>query len=185
MATHSSVLAWRIPGMGEPGGLAGEFCPTEPPLICCHPNTASCAHHPSLSPRPSIFDHFPFKWNFSFRTAFNKDVCGRVIFVWKSTSVQLSSVAQLCLTLCDPRDCSTPGFPVHHQLPEIAQTHVHQVSDAIHPSNPLLSPSLPAFSLTQHQGHFQWVSCSHHVAKVLDLQLQHQSFQWIFRTDFL
>ena len=72
-------------------------------------------------------------------------------------SVQFSSVAQLCLTLCDPMDCSTPGFPVHHQLPELTETHVHQVSDAIQPSHPLSSPSSSAFSLSQHQGLFQWV----------------------------
>ena len=77
---------------------------------------------------------------------------------------------------------STPGFPVHHQLPELAQTHVHWVSDAIQPSHPLLSPSPPAFNLSHHQGLFQWVSSLHQVAKVLELQLQHQSFQWISRT---
>ena len=97
---------------------------------------------------------------------------------------QFSSVAQLCPTPCDPIDCRMPGFPVHHQLPELAQTHVHQVSDALQPSYPLSSPS-PAFSLSQHQGLFQWVSSSHQVAKVLELQLQHQSFQWIFSIDFL
>ena len=70
-----------------------------------------------------------------------------------------------------------PGFPVHHQLPEFAQTHVHQVSDAIQPSRPLLSPSPPAFNLSQHQGLLQGVSSLHQVAKVLELQLQHQSFQ--------
>ena len=68
---------------------------------------------------------------------------------------QLNSVAQSCLTLCDPMDCSTPGSPVHYQLLEFAQTHVHQVSDAIQPSRPLLSPSPPAFNLSQHQGLFQ------------------------------
>ena len=66
-------------------------------------------------------------------------------------SVQFSSVTQLCLTLCDPMDCSTPGFPVHHQLPELAQIHVHRVSDAIQPSHPLLPPSPPALSLSQHE----------------------------------
>ena len=100
-------------------------------------------------------------------------------------SVQLSSVTQSCLTLWDPMDCSTPGLPVQLQLPEHAQTHVHRVSDAIQPSCPLSPPSPPAFSLSQHQGLFQWVSSSHQVAKVLELQLQHQSFQWIFRTSFL
>ena len=100
-------------------------------------------------------------------------------------NIQFSSVAQSCLTLCDPMDCSTPGLPVHHQLPEFTQTHIHWVSDAIQPSHPLSSLSCPAFDLSQHQGLFQWVTSWHQVAKVLDSQLQHQSFQWIFRTDFL
>ena len=73
-------------------------------------------------------------------------------------SQAVSSVAQSCPTLCDPMDCSTPGFPVHHQLRELTQTHVHWVSDAIQPSHPLSSPSSPAFSLYQHQGLFQWVT---------------------------
>ena len=77
-----------------------------------------------------------------------------------------------------------PGFPVHHQLPELTQTHVHWVSDVIQPSHPLSSPSPPTFNLSQHQGLFKWVSYFHQVAKVLEFQLQHQSFQWIFRTDF-
>ena len=94
------------------------------------------------------------------------------------------SVAQLCLTLCDPLDCSTPGLPVHHQLPEFTQTHVHWVSDAIQPSHPQSSRS-PAFNLAQHQGLFHWISSLHQVAKVLEFQLQHQSFQRIFRIDFL
>ena len=96
---------------------------------------------------------------------------------------QFSSVVQVCPTLCDPMDCSTPDFPVHHQLREFTQTHVHWVGDAIQPSHPLSSPSPPAFNLSQHQGLFQWVSSSHQVAKLLELQ--HQSFQGIFRTDFL
>ena len=76
-----------------------------------------------------------------------------------------SSVAQLCLTLCNPKDCSTPGLPVHHQLLEFTQTHAHRVGDAIQPSHPLLSPSPPAFNLSQHQGLFKWVSFSHQMAK--------------------
>ena len=94
------------------------------------------------------------------------------------SSVQFSSVAQLCLTLCSPMDYSTPGFPVRHQLPELAQTHVHRVSDAIQPSHPLSSPSPPAFNFSQHQVFFQRVISSYQVAKILELQLQHQSFQW-------
>ena len=76
-------------------------------------------------------------------------------------------------------NCNTPGLPVHHQLPESIQTHVHRVNDAIQPSHPLSSPSPPTFNLSQHQGLFKWVSSSHQVAKVLELQLQDQSFQWI------
>ena len=102
-----------------------------------------------------------------------------------SRCTHFSSVIQLCPTLCNPMGCSTPGFPVHHQLPELAQTHVHQVIDAIQPSHPLSSPSPPALNLSQHQGLFPWVSSSHQVARVLEFQLQHQSFQWTFRTDFL
>ena len=81
------------------------------------------------------------------------------------------SVAQSCPTLRDPMHCSMPGFSVHHQLPELAQTHVHWVSDAIQLSHPLLSPSPPAFNLFQHQGLFQWVSSSHQVVKVLSFSL--------------
>ena len=106
-------------------------------------------------------------------------------FTSTEPSVQFSSVAQLSLTLCNPMDCSRPGFPVRHQLPELAQTHVHQVGDAIQPSHPLLSPSPPAFSLSQYQGLFKCVISSHQVVKVLEFQLQHQSLQGIFRTDFL
>ena len=94
---------------------------------------------------------------------------------------QFSSVVQSCPTLCGPTDCSTPGLPVLHQLPEFAQTHIHRVGDAIRPSHPLLSPSPPVPNPSQQQGLFQWVNFSHEVAKVLEFQLQHQSFQWIFR----
>ena len=99
--------------------------------------------------------------------------------------IQFSSVAQSCPTLCDPMDCRMPDFPVHHQLLELAQTLVHWVGDAIQPSHPVSSPSPPAFNLFQHQGLFQWVSSLNQVAKVLEFQLQHQSFQWIFKTDLL
>ena len=92
--------------------------------------------------------------------------------------IQFSSVTQSCLTLCDPMNRSTPGLPVHHQHPESTQTHVHWVGDAIQPFHPLPSPSSPALNLSQHQGLFQWVSSLHQVAKVLEFQLQHQSFQW-------
>ena len=86
----------------------------------------------------------------------------------KIKSVQFSSVTQLCPTLCNILDCSMPGFPVHHQLPELAQTHVHWVSDAIQQFQSLSSPSPSALNLSQHQGLFQWVSSSHQVAKYLN-----------------
>ena len=88
---------------------------------------------------------------------------------------QFSWVAQSCPTLWNPMNCSMPGLPVQHQLPEHTQTHVHWVSDTIQPSHPLSSPSPPALNLSQHQGLFQWVSSSHQVAKVLEFQLQHQT----------
>ena len=101
---------------------------------------------------------------------------------WQSCSlplvppVQFSSVAQSCLTLCDPKDCRMPGFPVHYQHPEFTQTHVHQVGDAIQLSHPLPSPSPPALNLSQHQGLCKWVSSLDQVAKELEFQLQHQPF---------
>ena len=103
----------------------------------------------------ATFDHFYFK------------ICFILIWILAILAfcllVQFSSVTQLYPTLCNPMDYSTPGLPVHHQLPEFTQTHVHWVADAIHPSHPLSSPS-PAFNLSQHQGLFQWVSSSHQVA---------------------
>ena len=95
-----------------------------------------------------------------------------------------SSVTQLCPT-CNPMDCSPPGFLVHYQLPKLAQTNVHQVSDAIQPSHSLSSPSPAAFNLSQHQGLLQGVSSSHQVAKGLEFQLHHQYFQGKPRTDLL
>ena len=116
--------------------------------------------------------------------------CNKTWRLANAPSVQFSSVAQLCPTLCDPMDCNMPGFPVHHQLLELIQTHVHWVSDAIQPSYPLSSPFPPALNLSQHQGLFRWVSSSHQVAKVLEFQLRHQSFNEYsglisFRMDWL
>ena len=91
-------------------------------------------------------------------------------------SVQFSSVTQSCLTPCDPMNHSTPGLSVHHQLPEFTQTHAHRVSDVIQPSHPLSPPS-PAPNPSKHQGLFQRVNSLYEVAKVLEFQLQHQSFQ--------
>ena len=121
---------------------------------------------------------------------FFKNIKPQIVCTYSNFDFQFSSVTQLCLTLCDPMDCSKPGFPVHHQLLELTQTHVLRVSDTIHPSHPLSSPSHPAFSLSQHQGLFQCVPSLHQVANVLELQLQcHPSNQYsgliFFRIDWL
>ena len=99
-------------------------------------------------------------------------MCSQNVWLYFYNIYQFSSVAQSCLTLWNPMDCSMPGFPVHHQHPELAQTHVHQVDNAIQPSHLLSSPSPTAFNVSQHQGLFQWVNSSHQVAKVLEFQLQ-------------
>ena len=105
--------------------------------------------------------------------------------IGKNSSIQFSSITQSCPTLCNPMNHSMPGLPVHHQLPEFIQTHVHWVGDAIQPSHPLSSPSPPALNPSQHQGLFKWVSSLHQVAKVLEFQFQHQSYQWTPRTHLL
>ena len=138
-------------------------------LGCMYP---FCQNHIYIDCPPYLF------WSFSEFYNLCKRLSPRL-------SVQFSSVTQSCPTLCDPTYFSTPGFLVHHQLPELAHIHIHSVSDGIQPSHPLSSPSPPALNLSQHQGLFRWVSSSHQVAKVLEFQLQHQSFQWIFRTDLL
>ena len=104
------------------------------------------------------------------------------IYIYMKVKV---SVTQLCAILCNSMHCSTPGFPVLHCLPEFGKTHVHWVRDAIKSSHPLSSPSPPALNLSQHHSLFQWVSSLQQMAKVLELQFQHQSFQRIFRVDVL
>jgi len=101
------------------------------------------------------------------------------------SSIQFSSVAQSCPTLCNPMNHSMPGLPVHHHLPVFTQAHVHWVGDAIQPSHPLSSPFPPAPNPSQHQSLIQWVNSSHEVAKVLEFQLQHHSFQRNPRADLL
>ena len=118
-------------------------------------------------------------WILSFKPAFS---LSSFTFI---SSFQISSVAQSCPTLCDHMNHSTPGLPVHHQLPKFTQTHVHRVRDAIQPSHPRLSPSPPAPNPSQHQSLFQWVNSSHEVAKVLEFQLQHHSLQRNPRVDLL
>ena len=129
-----------------------------------------------------FFLHFPSTNNFSLKAL--TVLCTYPVVNFFST-MQISSVQPLSrVRLCYTMDCSMPGLPVHHHFPELTQTPVHRVGDAIQPSHPPSSPSPPAINLSQHQGLFKWVSSSHKVAKGLEFQLQHQSFQWIFRTDF-
>ena len=149
----------------EPPKIKSAYVSTVSPSIC----------HEVMGPDVMILVF----WMLSFKPTFS---CSS--FTFNKRLFQFSSVTQLGPTLCDLMNCSTPGLPVHQQPLESTQTHVHWVGDAIQPSHPLSSPS-PAFDLSRHQGLFQWVSSLHQVAKVLELQLQHQSFQWIFRTDFL
>ena len=105
--------------------------------------------------------------------------------LWFSSVQSLSHVWLFATPWTAGLPCRTPGFPVHYQLLELTQIHVHWVGDTTQPSHPLSSPSPPVFNLSQQQGLFKWVSFLHQVAKLLDFQLQHQSFQWIFKTDFL
>ena len=124
MATHCSVLAWRIPGTGEPGWLL------------------------------SLGSH-------------------RVGHDWSDlAAAAAAAVIKSCPTLCNPMDCGTPGFPVLHYLPELTQTHIHWIGEAMQPSHPLSPSSPPVFDLSQHQDLFQWGSSSYQVAKVLELQFQ-------------
>ena len=119
--------------------------------------------------------YFRFNCPFFRRSSQHRDwtqishTAGRFFTSWATD--QIRSVAQLCPTLCNPMNRSRPGLPVHHQLPEFTETHVHRVSDAIQPSHPLSSPSPPASNPSQHQSLFQWVKSSHEVAKVLEFQL--------------
>ena len=152
MATHSNILAWRIPWIEKPVGSTGS----------------------QRVGQDWVTNTFTF-------------------FVTQHTSctvyMSCCSVVQSWLTIWDPMDCSMPGLPVLHYLPEFAQTHVHWVNDAIQPSH-LLSPPSPALNLSQHQGLFQLICSSYQGAKVLELQLQHQCFQELpgsisFRMDWL
>ena len=142
-----------------------------------------CAKFLNGSPQPRGW--YPNPWMWHFNALHNLGPAWLIHLLFPSPSVQFSSVAQSCLTLCDTMNHSMPGLSVHHQLLELTLIHDHRVGDAIQPSHLLSSPSPPSFNLSQHQGLFKWVSSSHQVAKVLEFELQHQSFQWIFRTDFL
>ena len=181
MAPHSSTLAWKIPWMEEPGRLQST-------------GWLRVGHDWATSLTLFTFMHWRRKWQptpvFLPRESQGRgSLVGcrlwgrRVRHDWSDLAAAAvacyhclvryavwlcccCSVTWLCPALCNPMDCSTPGFPVLHHLPEFAQIHLHWVGDAIQPSHPLLSPSPPAFNLSQHQGLFQWVSSSPQAAKV-------------------
>ena len=155
------------------------LCPIFLPILLTH-KVIICALECNYFPHSRLI---PVEGSSFLEINFHKD--GETPLNFKQHDRSVHSVIQSCLTLCDSMDCRTSGFPIHHQLLEFAQTHVHWVSEAIQPSHPQSNPSPPAFNLYQHQGIFKWVSSSHQVAKGLELQLQHQSFPWIFKTDFL
>jgi len=156
-------------------------------MLCCYKILLNCQKNtPSLFLKPNFVTNLWIKIRCCRRLTPNYDHLNlKAPLCWGQLNHCYCSVTQSWPTLCKPMDCSMPGFPVLSHLPELAQTHVHWVSDAIQPSPPLSSPSPPAFNLSQHQGLFQWVDSSHQVAKVLELQVQHQSSQWIFRIGFL
>ena len=170
--------------------LVVQSCPTLCLLMDC--NLPGSSVHGILQARILEWVAIPFSRQSSWPRDWTLTSC-RFFTVWamkealeREGSLKITysfilccSVTKSCLTLCNSMDCIMPVFPVVHYLLELAQTHVHWVSDAIQPSHPL------SLNLSQHQGLFQWVGSSHQVAKVLELQLQHQSFQWIFRVDFL
>ena len=165
----------RLPCLSLTPGACSNSCPSS---WWCHSTISS-----SVIPFSSCLQSFPASGSFPKSQFFSSHI--PPLDYRHTSSLQYSSVTRSCPTLCDPMNCRMPGFPVHHQLPEFIQTHVHWVGDAIQPYHPLLSPSPPTFNLSQHQCLFQWVSSSHQVSKVSEFQLKHQSFQWIFRTDFL
>ena len=200
LVTRSYPALWEPKGCSLPGSSVHGISPGKNTGVGCHAFLwvifPAQELNPGLLHCQQILHHLSHRW--SHLSGHSSDIPRQwpqlvaflsLHFPPTSTlvhqSVQLSSVAQSCPTLCNPMDCSTPGLPVHHQLPEFTQTHVHWVADAIQQFHPLSSPSPPAFNLSQHQGLCQWVSSSHQVAKVLELQLQHQSFQWTPRTDVL
>ena len=197
METNSSVLAWRIPGMAEPGGLpsmgshrvghywndlaaAAEYIMWNARLDEAQAgikiarrniNNHGHADDTTLMAESKELKSLLLKVKRKVEKL-AKNSTFKKLRSWRPVSSdQIRSVSQLCPTLCDPMNRSTPGLTVHHQLPEFTETHTHRLSDAIQPSHPLSSPSPPAPNPSQNQGLFQWVNSSHQVAKVLEFQL--------------
>ena len=160
---HTDLVDLRHEGSSWTRGRTGILCIAGWILSHCTTRKA-----PDLSILKSFFLLYHLVLNISKKFFLNVHVA---FFKTCVVSDQIRSVTQSCPTLCDPMNCSTPGLPVHHQLLEFTQTHVHRVSDAIQPSHPLSSPFPPAPNPSQHQSLFQWVNSSHEVAKVLEFQL--------------
>ena len=182
MAVHSGVLAWRIPWTEEPSGLQSmglqrvrhdwsDWAGTRilywlpwwlsgKESACQETRVWSLGQEDPLEKEMATHSSILGK-SHDQRSLAGYSPWGKKSQIQLSDSVQFSSVAQSCPTLCDPMNHSTPGLPVHHQLLEFTQTHVHRVNDAIQPSHPLLTPSPPTFNLSYHQDIFKWVSSSH------------------------
>ena len=192
--THSSILVWRIPWTEEPGGLLSigsrivrhnwsnlaciyTLLHYIMLLILSNNWFDSWLHICKTLSRWQKYKYLFKLFIISIYSIIHYPLVQLLLIKWYLNdflvkhSVQFSSVAQSYPTLCDPMNRSMPGLPVHHQLPEFIQTHIHWVSDAIQPSHPLSSPSPPALNPSQHQSLFQWVNSSHEVAKVLEFQL--------------
>ena len=184
MATHSSILAWRIPGTAEPGGLPSmgshrvghDWSNLAAAAVASDYRPPGFSVHEISQARTLEWVAFPSRGNLSgpwIKLSFPALQIDSLPVSYQGSpclphSVQYSSVTQSCPTLWDPMNCSTPGLPVHHQLLEFTQTHVHRVGDTIQPSHPLSSSSPPAPNPSQHQSLFQWVKSSHQMAKVLE-----------------
>ena len=180
MATHSSTLAWKILWMEEPGRLPSMGSQ----IVRCNWATSLYILMGRKWYFITVLISF-LKWlvmstsfcvivvlcNIFSRKTFINIFTHSVSRLFCCFCIPFSSVTQSCPTLCDSMNHSMPGLPVHHQLPEFIQTHVHRVSDAIQPSHPLSSPSPPALNPSQNQSLFQWVNSSQEVAKVLEFQL--------------
>ena len=198
MATRSSILAWKIPWTEEPGRLQSMGSQRvrqdwSTSLKELKSNERDKAVSKCLKYITFWFGRSNIMYYLTMNFLLDMKVSALSLlnfYGMYSGFIQLiaylhccCSVTKACLTL-QPMNCSMPGFPVLQYLPEFRQTHVCCVSDAIQASHPLLPPC-HALNFSQHQGPFQWIGSTHQVAKVLELQLQHQSFQWIFRVDFL
>ena len=163
MATLSTILARQIPQREDCGVIQFMGCKRLRHDLVTKQQQSRQQTDPSYSNDIFIKKKLTTSW-YKTKNIFRRDICVPVLS-------HFSSVTQSCPTLCNHMNCSMPGLPVHHQLPEFTQTHVHWVGDAIQPSHPLSSPSPPAPNPFQHQSLFQWVNSSHEVAKVLEFQL--------------